>query len=480
MTDDAGKDERWKCIMGVLVVAETASAFESSMTFAALPTFYKLFHDPANVGWVITAYLLVAAAATAICGRLGDIYGRSRVLLALLVLATAGSLTSAMANTLEGVIWGRAVQGVAAAVLPLCYGLIRERMPQLKVAWCIGVIAGTASVAAGAGFMLAGLMIDFFTWHWIFYISTAVAAASVVLVALCLPPSPRRAAGARVDIIGGLLFAPAIAGLLLAVTKGQGWGWADGRAWTLLGSSALLLVFWARYELRHPNPLIDVRLFGHRQIALTNAGHALLGLGAMQLAQVLFVLLQQPAWTGVGLGVGATVAALVKLPSALVAAVAAPWGGTLAGRSGARRAMLAGSGILTAGWAALALYHGTVWMVALGTVVTGFGIAVAFSAIINLIVEVAPPARTSELTGLTQVVRVVSMAIGAQLITVALASSTVVNPALGPGRYPDAPAFQLAFYLITGLSALAFLAALLLPARGSMAPQASASTRLQP
>ncbi|MES2258395.1 MAG: MFS transporter [Pseudomonadota bacterium] len=474
MTTEPGDAAGWKTAIGVLVVAETASAFESSMTFAALPAFYKLFHDPVGVGWVITAYLLVAAAATAICGRLGDLYGRSRVLLALLVLATAGSLVSAMSSTLEGVIWGRAVQGVAAAVLPLCYGLIRERMPRLKVAYCIGIIAGTASVAAGAGFMLAGLMIDFFSWHWIFYISTAVAAASVLLVALCLPPSPRRAAQARLDIIGGLLFAPAIAGLLLAVTKSHTWGWADGRSLSLLGGSALLLLFWGWYELRHPHPLIDVRLFAHRQIALTNVGHALLGLGAMQLAQVLFVLLQQPAWTGVGLGVGATVAAVVKLPSAVVAAVAAPWGGALAGRSGARRAMLAGTGILTMGWAELALYHGTVWLVALGTVVTGFGIAVAFSAIINLIVEVAPPARTSELTGLTQVVRVVSMAVGAQLIAVALASETIANPALGAGRYPAASAFQLAFYLITGLSALAFVSALLLPARGAAMAESAA------
>ncbi|MGL6245255.1 MFS transporter [Pseudomonas sp.] len=471
------KDTRWKTIMLALVAAEVASAFEVSMAFAALPTFYRLFQDPALVGWVITAYLLVAAAASAICGRIGDLYGRSRVLIGMLILAALGSLISALSSSLEGIVFGRAVQGVAAAVLPLCFGLVRENISQARIPLCIGIVAGTASTAAGIGFVLGGVCIDYLSWHWIFYISTAVAVLGLLLVIAFLPSSAGKASEETVDILGGVMFAPAVAGVLFALTKGSAWGWYDQRTLWLGGGSLALLAFWAWYEARHSNPLIDVRLFANRQLAMSNLCYALIALGAMQFAQVLFVLLQQPTWTGVGLGMAATAAAALKLPSSLVAIVAAPWGGVVAGRHGGRRALLYGLFFLVTGWAALTLHHSTIWFVGFAVILNGIGTAIAFSAVPNLIVEAVPANRVSEVTGLSQVIRTTFMAIGAQMIAFIFATQTISDPAQGPGTYPAGPAFQLAFLTITLLCVLSVFAALALPKRR---PDASREAVAQP
>ncbi|WP_160108160.1 MFS transporter [Pseudomonas izuensis] len=456
----------WKSVIAALMLAEIASAFEVSMAFAALPTFYKLFNDPALVGWVITAYLLMAAAAAAICGRIGDIYGRSRVLIAMLVLAAVGSLISALADSLEIIVLGRAVQGVAAAVTPLCFGLVRENLPQDKVPLGIGIVAGTMSTAAGVGFVVGGLAIDYLTWHWIFYISTIAAVIGLILVSLLLPPSPRKPQGEHLDILGGVMFAPAVAGLLFALTKAPAWGWADSRTLGLGGCSLVLLLCWGVYEWRHPTPLIDVRLFRNRQIALTNLCYVLISLGAMQFAQVLFTLLQQPTWTGVGLGVAATMAAMIKLPSSLVAIVASPWGGYISGRHGARRAMLYAMCFMISGWAALTIHHSTIWFVVLAVMANGIGAAIAFSAIPNLIVEVAPAQRISEITGLTQVIRTTFMAVGAQMVAFIFGAYSITSSE-HPGTFPNEQAYTTVFGIITLLSMACLLVCLALPRRGS-------------
>lgn len=455
----------WKWVIIALIAADIASIFETSMVFSAMPTFYRLFDDPALVGWTLTAFMLVAAAAAAIGGRLGDIFGRSRVLIAMSLLALLGSLISACSDSLTGLIIGRGIQGVSAAILPLCFGLVQEHVPAPRVPLCIGIVAGTASTAAGIAFVCGGLIIDYLNWHWIFYISSAVAALCLLLVLLLLPASVRPVRNQELDIVGGLLFAPGIAGLLFALSKGATWGWQDSRLLGLGLGSVLLLGFWGWYEARHANPLIDVRLFSNRQLALTNLIHALIGLGVMHFALVLFPLLQQPVATGAGLGLAATMAALLKLPSSLVAVFASPWAGSIAGRHGARRAMLIALTFMCVGWTTLTFHHDSFWFIALIVAINGIGAAMAFSAIPNLIAEEAPKERISEINGLTQVIRMTFMAIGAQLYSMIFAAHRVPD-SLNPGSsYLNADAFNVSFAVITLFCVLAWGAAALLPRR---------------
>jgi MFS family permease len=463
-------------LLTALVLAEVVSAVESTMIFGALRSLYRDLGDPVTVGWTITAFLLVAAASAAICSRLGDIYGRRRMLLIALAAAGVGSLVSALSSGAGGIVAGRAIQGIAGAVLPLCCGLVRENLPQSRVPFGIGVVSSAAIVAAGVAIFGGGLIVDHLHWRWIFHIGVATAVVAWIAVAFAVPRSPRASAAREpVDSLGAALLVPALAALLLVPSQAKDWGWADTRTGALATAGLLLLALWVRHELRARAPLIDVRLLGARQTALANLGVLLLALGPLQSGMVLSILLQQPAQTGVGLGLSATAAGLVLAPSLILAVVVGPGCGILAARHGARVPALIACAVILAAWGGLVVGHAALpWVVAMA-LLQGVGVATAYAAAPMLIVEAAPPARTSEATGVSSVVRHLFNAIGSQVVAVLLATATVPDPLGGPARYPAPSAFELVFALISALSVLALIASLALPRRGAAEHKAQAA-----
>ena len=456
---------RLQVILFVLLVTEINSAFEVGMMYGILATLVREFGDPAGVGWLITAFLLVGAAAAALCSRLGDLYGRRRVVLVMLVFAMSGSLVSALSTGLPGLIFGRALQGVAAALLPLCIGLVREYFPAPRVPVAIGWLAAIASFSAGVGILFGGWLADNAGWRMTFWIGAGHAALSFACVVFLLPPSRSHPRTGPLDVLGGVLFAPAIAGVLLAITRLKGSGWSDPFTLALAIGGLLLLAVWARREWKHPCPMLDVRQFTQRQVGLTMLLMALFGLGTAQLMLIVLMLGQQPVWTGVGLGLTATLAAMIKIPASVAGLFGAPWSGHIAARHGARRAALVGSIIICASWVAMMAWHAAAWQLVALSFIATIGGAILYAAIPNLVVEVAPADRTSELNGMSHVLRTVGTAIGTQVVSVLLASSTIRDPAGGAAKYPTEAAYLLALGAISICAATSILVVLALPKR---------------
>lgn len=295
-----------------LMAVEMTSSFENSMTITALPTIARQFDDIARAGWLITGFVLVQAGTAAIGGRLGDIYGRRRMLLIVSILCSLGSLSSALSTSLEGIIAGRALQGVSGCILPLCFGVLREFVPERRVPFWVGCLSGAYAVGAGLGNVLAGFLVDFGGWHTIFYFTFGYSLISLLPLLLMVPETTRLTITSRPDYLGGLLFVPAVALMLFGF--GQA-GRAPLLSLSVAGISGVgfaLLAFWAWHEAHHPEPLIDVRQLRLRTVALGNLCYALLGLGMVQMPIVSMLLLQQPAVTGVGLGVSAALAGVLK------------------------------------------------------------------------------------------------------------------------------------------------------------------------
>lgn len=452
-------------ILVTLVIAEMSSGFEAAMIYAAVGAMYREYGSPIAVGWVITSFILVSAAACAICSRLGDMYGRRRVLLAVLGLAAIGSLVSALLPTYTGIMVGRCLQGFSAAILPLCYGLAREHLPPARVPMAIGMVATTALVSAGLGLVCGGYLVDNYSWHWVFYVSFIMAVVTMPLVLAVIPVTPQKSYDKPVDILGGILFVPAVLGILIGISNGKYWGWADARTLGMMIGGAVLLVVWVIYELRHENPLIDVRLMANRQIALAYVISMFQAFGANQMIQVLSMLFQQPAWTGVGLGLSATLAGLVQFPFLIAALIGGPLAGKLAPLRGARFTLLLAAPLMATGWAILTLKHDSVWFLFGLMFVLGIFYVMISASIPMLIVESVPAERTSEATGLAQMLRLTFAAAGSQVAVVLLATSTVADPSRGPASYPTGDAFALTFSAITLMCVVCFLAALALPRR---------------
>lgn len=451
-------------IILALWVSEMTSSFESAMILAALKVLVAEFGSATAAGWLVTAFLIVGSAASAVVGRLGDIYGRQRVLLIVLALGAAGSLLSAATTHYELVLAGRILQGATATILPLCIGLVRENLPEARVPAGIGLMISGASVGTAAGLIVGGVVVDNFSWPGIFLASASFCAASLVLVALLVPQSRPHPSSTPIDWLSGILFAPGITLVLLYLTGGKLWGWSSAPALALLAGGIALCLWWWRRALASANPLIDVRVLANRPIAVVCAASALVGMGTMQIMVFFSLLMQAPVWTGAGLGLSATAAGLAKLPSNLTSIPGGPLSGWLTARGGGRLAMIAGGLLTTLGWVMVAFDTGSLAIVIAELVIISFGTMMLFAVAPTIIAASAPPERTSEVSGMLGVIRALFMGIGSQLVATLLASDSVTR---GGQTYPSAQAYQLAAWAIIVLTAGATALALALPGRAA-------------
>ncbi|WP_229503636.1 MFS transporter [Massilia putida] len=435
------------------------------MTLGALPAILKAYPRNPAVQWVITSHFLVYAGGAAVCGRLGDLYGLKRVMLCVLGIALCGSLLSATTSGLAFMIVGRGMQGLAGALVPLSYGVVRRSLPQARIPLAVSIVAVSATVTSSVGLLVGGVVVDHFHWRAIFWVSATLAVLALAACASWVPAVPGQRGAGKLDLVGGVLLVPGISMLMYAVMRAKATGWSDHGTLALLGAGALVLAVWLRYELRHENPMIDLRLLKRRQVALGNAAMALLCLGALQYPQVMSILLQQPAGSGQGFGLSATAAGMLQLPVMVLYLVGGPWSGYLSTRHGPRVATVAGAALLCVGWSALLLEHRNLVFLVGMDYVQALGLAVLFAAIPNLIVEDVPADRVSEATGVLSVVRSVSLAVGSQLVGFVMAGTTIAFPAGGAVRYPAPGAYVGAFGTIAGLCLLLLLVGITLPRR---------------
>jgi len=462
----------WGLVLLALIVAEMTGVFELSSLTVAIPKLMTEFHvSTAEVSWVLTSFFLVSGAAAAIGGRLGDLFGRRRLLIAALLLSILGSLVSLTFDTFPAIIAGRAIQGFSGAVLPLVVGISREAVLPRRVPVTIAIVSGTATIAGAAGYLCAGLLIDHSTWHAIFVVAAALAGLAAVLAAVALRPSPvTYRKGERIDIFGGALFVPALALVLYAVTTSNSRGPGSPLVLGPLVGGLALGAFWVWWELRTPNPLISLRLLRQRKFALIMLVIALVCLSAIGGGPLLTpVLLQGPTSAPVGLGLTATAVGLLSLSTSGSTFLLSPLSGAISGRMGAQRSFVIGAVLTTVGTPGFFLFRTHLWLIVATLAVTAIGVAFVLTAIPNLIAEAVPAANTSEATGFYVVVKNTCASASITIASLILASDVV------PGtQYTKVSAFGWTVVFLTLGAAASAGVALLIRGGGTAARDSSA------
>ena len=175
----------------------------------------------------LTGFLLSASVATPLVGKLGDQYGKERLLVISLSIFFLGSVAAVFAPGIGVLIACRILQGVGAAVFPLSFSIIRDEFPREKVPIAVGAVSSVFAIGGGLGLVLSGVILDSFSWRWIFGLGAVAVAIAVVLVHLFVPESPIKTPS-RVDVIGGVLLSAGLVALLLGLTEGERWGWSSG------------------------------------------------------------------------------------------------------------------------------------------------------------------------------------------------------------------------------------------------------------
>jgi EmrB/QacA subfamily drug resistance transporter len=430
------------------------------MVAPALPAIQKDLHTTTTgVTWVLTIYLLTASIATPVLGRLGDMFGKERVLVLVLCMFAVGSLVAALSHSIGVLVAGRAIQGFAGAVFPLAFGIIRDEFPPERVAQGIGLISATFGIGGGVGLVAAGLIVDHLPYEWIFWIALIVTAMAIVATLLFVPESPIKVP-AKIDWTGAALLAVGLGTLLLGISEAPRWGWTSGRVLGLFAVALVALVVWVRFELRVPAPLVDMRMMRRRAVWSTNLAALLVGFGMFGSFILIPQFVQAPPEAGYGFNATVTEAGLILLPATAVMLFAGPMAGWLGGRLGSRLPLLIGTLLAAAAFALIGFAHEHRWELYIGTALMGAGIGFAFAAMANLIVEAVDPTETGVATGMNTIMRTVGGSLGGQI------SATIVSAHVIAGTHiAKESGYTAAFFLSSVVMVLAFCATLLVPVR---------------
>jgi EmrB/QacA subfamily drug resistance transporter len=445
--------------LGVLVIGALAYALSQTLVAPALPEIQRELHTSTTaVTFVLTGYLLSASVATPIVGRLGDIFGKERMLVMTLVVFAAGSIVAALSHSIELLIAGRVIQGVGGAVFPLSFGIIRDEFPRERVATGIGLISATFGIGGGVGLVLSGLIVDNLSYEWLFWLGLVVVVIAIVATHLFVPESPVKAP-ARIDWGGAALLSGGLVALLVAVSEGNAWGWGSARVLGLFVASAVLLIWWARFESRVAQPLVDMNMMRGRAVFTTNLTALLVGFGMFGSFILIPQFVQMPADAGFGFGANVTQAGLFLMPSAVVMLVAGPFAGWLGGRFGSKLPLVLGTLVGAASFASLAVAHDERWMIYVGVTLLGIGIGFSFAAMANLIVEAVKQDQTGVATGMNTIMRTIGGALGGQI------AASIVAGHIARGGLPEEAGFTIAFAMSAVGMLAAFALALAIPGR---------------
>jgi len=442
----------------VLAIATTSYGMLQSLILPAPPTLERsLGTSPVTGGWILTAYLISATVATPLAGRLGDMYGKKRLLMAVLMLLCLGCLLSALAKSLTLMLVGRVLQGAVGGLFPLSFGIIRDEFPEDRVEGGIGLIAAIVGLGGGVGIVLSGPIVENLSPQWLFWVPLALGAAATVATWLCIQESPERSPG-RVDYYTTALLSGWLTAILLAITNGPTWGWLNWRLFALLAVSVIGVVLWVRRELRAEQPLIDMRMLLSRPVWLTNVASLFLGFGMLSAYILVPDFVQTPLAAGYGFGSSVTRAGLFLVPANILMLTIGLSTGAISRRIGAK-AMLATGALLSAvAFAGLALRHGEPLDFYLDAPILGAGIGFSYAAMSNVIVAAVPQSQTGAATGVNINARTLGSALGSSVVV------TILESNISPGAFPPGSRYVTAFLVCLIMLLVAFVVVLAIPA----------------
>ncbi|HEY7794684.1 MAG TPA: MFS transporter, partial [Gaiellaceae bacterium] len=394
--------------------------------------------------WILTGFLVSAAVSTPILGRLGDQFGKERMLLVSLALFLAGCLGAAFAWDIWSLIAFRVLAGAGGALFPLSFAIIRDELPPEKVKVGIGLLSAVWGIGGGFGIVLSGVIVDHLSWRYLFLLGSIPVALSLVLVHRYVPESPVRSPS-RVDVPGALLLSGALLTLMVGLTEGENWGWTSSQLVTLLVAAAGLFVLWVVVERRSAAPMVDMEMLAHRPVLLTNVATMISGFALFSCFVLVPTFVQTDSSHGYGFGATATQAGLFLLPSSVAMLFAGPLAGVLGRRFGSKWPLAGGLVVVSLAALIFAAAHDEEWHVLVASALLGLGVGAAFAAMAGLIADNVDPLEMGVASGMNTVVRVIGGVVGGQVGAALLTAQTI-----GSTGVPAESAYTTTFLLSCG------------------------------
>ncbi|WP_147793845.1 DHA2 family efflux MFS transporter permease subunit [Cellulomonas sp. Y8] len=406
-----------------------------------------------DLQWVVNAYTLAFATLMIAAATLGDRWGRRRTFLGGIAVFTLGSIAAALAGSPDALIAARALQGVgAAAVMPLSLTLLAAAVPASRRAMAIGVWGGVSGLGVALGPVVGGAVVEGISWEAMFWINVPVALVAVPLVLRALPEGRGRAQ--RLDLLGLVLAAAGVLGIVWGVVHGNEDGWTSAGVLGPIVGGVVALALFLRHEARTPHALVPLRLFRSRSFSVANVSGFAFSLGAFGAVFLLAQYLQ------VVQGYSPLEAGLRTLPWTAAPMVVAPLAGMLAPRVGVRVLLTGGLVAQAAGlaWLGFAASDGGYAALVPGLVLAGVGMGLTFAPSATAVLSGMAPDDHGTASSTNSTLREVGVALGVAVLT-------AVFTAAGGTISPDGFDAGLRPAVLTGAAviALAAVASLAMP-----------------
>lgn len=369
----------------IMAMLGLLTIFVETMLVPALPDMaIKLGAPSSDLAWVLTAYTLAGAVSIPIIGKMGEMWGRKRILLAIMAIYVVGLIGAAVSWDLLSLVLFRALQGIGMGAIPLLMGMAKDILPPRLVPVGIGLISAMIGVGAALGLVVGGLLISIMGWHEAFWVVLPVVGLLVAIVQRSVPEKQVRRP-MKMDVMGSVLLGIGLLTLLLALSRGSLWGWTSLTTMGLIVCSILFFLVFTVRERRYEEPIVKLELLKNPNISVAYISMFFIGMVMFMLYQTLPYYLGMPREAG-GFGItNQVLIGLFLLPNAIMQLIFSPIGGRHGQQIGHGKIMIIGFAIAAMGLLTLSTFRGSEIGVLLTMAVFGIGIGLAMVGQTNMI-----------------------------------------------------------------------------------------------
>ena len=424
--------------LAILSCLGLITMYGETMVLPAIPDFIEDFNiSYSTSSWILSSYLIAGAVMTPIAGRLSDIYGKKKILLIVMAVYSTGILAGGFANNIEFMLAARAAQGVGMSMFPIAFGIIREILPEKKLAIGQTIFSSTFSGGAVVGLMVGATIIQNFGWQATFFSIFPIAVILGVVIRKFIHVRDPSTAEAKVeeggqgleevrkekdysssstntqtvDVKGTLALAVTIISFLAGISFLESNSTNIGFPVAALFSvAAVSLAVFIVIEKKVPSPLLDLKLMTHRMILPATIILMMVFLCMFMVYQTIPIMVRSPQ--PLGFGGDAVVTASVQLPFMIVLLIGTIMSGFILNKVGNTRLTLLGTIISAIGFFSLLLFHSTEFMVSVSLTIISAGLSLSITGGFNVVLMSAPIQMTGIALGMALLLNLVGMSIG--------------------------------------------------------------------
>jgi MFS family permease len=429
--------------LAILSCLGLITMYGETMVLPAIPDFIQDFNISYNTSsWILSSYLIAGAVMTPIAGRLSDIYGKKKILLIVMAVYSTGILAGGFANSIEFMLAARAAQGVGMSMFPIAFGIIREILPEKKLAIGQTIFSSTFSGGAVVGLMVGATIIQNFGWQATFFSIFPIAVILGLVIRKIIhvrDPSAmetkkiKEGGGRReleevrsenmdsssssstntqtIDVKGTLALAATIISFLAGISfLESSTANAGFQVAVLFSVAAVSLAVFVVIEKKVSSPLLDLKLMTHRMILPATIILMMVFLCMFMVYQTIPIMVRSPP--PLGFGGDAVVTASVQLPFMIVLLVGTVMSGFILNKVGNTRLTLLGTIISAIGFFSLLMFHSTEFMVSVSLTIISAGLSLSITGGFNVVLLSAPIQMTGIALGMALLLNLVGMSIG--------------------------------------------------------------------